>query len=165
MAKTTNKIALFTGSFDPITKGHISIVKRSLNLFDNIVVCILKNSNKKSFLSKKDRIEIIEDAFKNTKKVTADFYDGLAVEYAKKIKATAIIRGIRNNKDFEEEKNMALINKNLERKIETFFLVSEPKTSFISSSLIRELAMLNKDISKFVTIYAKEKIEKKIKCK
>ena len=134
--------AIFPGSFDPFTLGHLDILKRSLLLFDEITVGIGKNINKKTMFTENQRISFIKDCFKNEPKIKVESYEGLTINFCKKIGANFIVRGIRNNGDFEFEKAIARTNRKLS-KIETVFLLTSAKTSFISSSIVREL-IINK---------------------
>jgi pantetheine-phosphate adenylyltransferase len=132
------KKAIFPGSFDPFTLGHLDILKRSLLLFDEIIVGVGKNINKKTMFSEKQRVSFIKDCFKNESRIKVESYDGLTIDFCKKNDANFIVRGIRNNGDFEFEKAIARTNRKLS-KIETVFLLTSAKTSFISSGIVREL--------------------------
>lgn len=134
--------AVFPGSFDPFTLGHLDILKRSLLLFDEITVGVGKNIDKKTMFSEKQRISFIEKYFKNEAKIKVESYNGLTIDFCKKLGANFIVRGIRNNRDFEFEKAIARTNRKLS-KIETVFLLTSAKTSFISSSIVRELILNN----------------------
>jgi pantetheine-phosphate adenylyltransferase len=134
--------AIFPGSFDPFTLGHLDILKRSLLLFDEITVGVGKNINKKTMFSEEERVSFIEQCFKDEPKIKVESYDGLTIDFCKKLGANFIVRGIRNNGDFEFEKAIARTNRKLS-KIETVFLLTSAKTSFISSSIVRELILNN----------------------
>ena len=134
--------AIFPGSFDPFTLGHLDVLKRSLSLFDEITVGIGKNDKKKTMFSEQQRIEFIKKCFINESKIKVESYEGLTIDFCKKIGAKFIVRGIRNNGDFEFEKAIARTNRKLS-KIETIFLLTSAKTSFISSSIVRELIVNN----------------------
>ena len=134
--------AVFPGSFDPFTLGHLDVLKRSLLLFDEITVGVGKNIDKKTMFSEKQRISFIEKYFKNEAKIKVESYNGLTIDFCKKLGANFIVRGIRNNRDFEFEKAIARTNRKLS-KIETVFLLTSAKTSFISSSIVRELILNN----------------------
>ncbi|MBT3523919.1 pantetheine-phosphate adenylyltransferase [Flavobacteriaceae bacterium] len=138
------KKAIFPGSFDPFTLGHLDILKRSLLLFDEIIVGVGKNINKKTMFSEKQRVSFIKDCFKNESRIKVESYDGLTIDFCKKNDANFIVRGIRNNGDFEFEKAIARTNRKLS-KIETVFLLTSAKTSFISSGIVRELITNNGD--------------------
>ena len=138
------KKAIFPGSFDPFTLGHLDILKRSLLLFDEIIVGVGKNINKKTMFSEKQRVSFIKDCFKNESRIKVESYEGLTIDFCKKNDANFIVRGIRNNGDFEFEKAIARTNRKLS-KIETVFLLTSAKTSFISSGIVRELITNNGD--------------------
>jgi len=141
--------AIFPGSFDPFTLGHYDILKRSLSLFDEIIVGVGKNNQKKTMFSEKQRLSFIENCFKDEKKIKVEAYQGLTIDFCKKVGASFIVRGIRNNGDFEFEKAIARTNRKLS-KIETIFLLTSAKTSFISSSIVRELILNNGDYKQLV---------------
>jgi pantetheine-phosphate adenylyltransferase len=132
------KKAIFPGSFDPITLGHFDIIRRSIPLFDEIVVAIGINAEKKYMFSLEDRKRFIEEAFADEPKISVVTYEGLTIDFCKKIKAQFILRGLRNPADFEFEKAIAHTNRRLS-KIETVFLLTAAKTSYISSSIVRDV--------------------------
>ncbi|RSK39219.1 pantetheine-phosphate adenylyltransferase [Mangrovimonas spongiae] len=141
--------AIFPGSFDPITLGHYDIIKRGVKLFDEVVVAIGVNAEKKYMFSLEERKAFIEASFKNEKKVKVVTYEGLTVDFCKEIDAQFILRGLRNPADFEFEKAIAHTNRKLS-KIETVFLLTAAKTSYISSSIVRDVIRNNGDYSKLV---------------
>ena len=134
--------AIFPGSFDPFTLGHLDILKRSLSLFDKIIVGVGRNNQKKTMFSENERINFIKNSFKDESRVEVMSYQGLTIDFCKKVGANFIVRGIRNNGDFEFEKAIARTNRRIS-KIETVFLLTSAKTSFISSSIVRELILNN----------------------
>lgn len=144
-----NKIAIFPGTFDPFTIGHQSLVKRSLSVFDEIVISIGVNEAKKSYFSLEKRIRMIRDLYETNPKVSVASYDCLTVDFAKKIGAGFIIRGIRSVNDFEYEKTIADMNRKIAG-IETFVLFTEPEYTHISSTIVRELLRYGHDIKDFV---------------
>ncbi|MFN0253987.1 pantetheine-phosphate adenylyltransferase [Pedobacter ureilyticus] len=144
------KIALFPGSFDPITIAHVDIVKRSLPLFDKIVVGIGLNSSKQNFLSAEKREEIVKSIFAGDTNVDIQTYQGLTIDFAKKIGATYMVRGIRSASDFEYERAIAQINKSMMPDVETIILLSRPEYSAISSTIVRDILRNNGDVSQFV---------------
>ena len=150
------KIALFPGSFDPITKAHVDILLRSVNLFDKVVVGIGINSTKVPLLDLDTRAKMLKKVFANEPKIEVSQYSGLTVEYCKTIQATYIIRGIRTVSDFEYEKAIAQMNHALVPEIESIFILSKPGYSSISSSIVREILRNNGDIRQFIP---KEAIE------
>ncbi len=144
------RIAVFPGSFDPITKAHVDILKRSLSLFDKIYLGIGINSSKKSLLSIAKRIEMVTAVFSNEPKVEIVTYEGLTVNYCQKIGASHMIRGIRTVSDFEYEKAIAQMNHALIPEIESIFIVSKPGYSSISSTIVRDIMRYGGDVAQFV---------------
>lgn len=138
------KKAVFPGSFDPITLGHVDIISRALPLFDEIIIAIGVNDAKKYMFSLEERITFIKDTFKNEPKIVVDRYTGLTVEYCKKVNAEYMLRGLRNPADFEFEKAIAQTNRKLSG-IDTVFLLTSADTSFISSSIVRDVIRNNGD--------------------
>tara|TARA_B100000809_G_scaffold256738_1_gene297150 strand:- start:5 stop:475 length:471 start_codon:yes stop_codon:yes gene_type:complete len=145
-----NKIGVFPGSFDPFTKGHENIVDRFLPLFDQIIIGVGGNSSKKYMYSQECRIKHIQSIFENEPKIVVENYSGLTVNFCLEKKAQYLLRGLRNTTDFNYEKSIALMNKELE-KIETLFLMTDEGFSHISSTIIRDVAKNNGDIGRFVT--------------
>lgn len=143
------KKAVFPGSFDPLTLGHCDIINKSLDLFDEIIIAIGENSDKKNMFSMDDRKKFIHDEFKNQQKLKILSYDGLTVNFCKKIDANFIVRGLRNPADFEFEKTIAQTNKKLTG-IETVFFLTSPETAYISSSIVREIINNKGDYTKLV---------------
>ena len=144
--------AIFPGSFDPITNGHLDVIKRSAQLFEHVYVVILTNTAKKPLFSAEKRQMLVEDAIKDLSNVTVLLKEAdLTVNVASQLGAQVIIRALRNAQDFEFEKNIAEMNKNLAPQIETMLLVTDPKYSFVSSSLIKEVARFKGDVSQLVS--------------
>lgn len=144
------RLAIYPGSFDPVTYGHIDIVERGLNLFDKIIVAILVNPGKKSLFTVDERIEMLKESLKPFSNVEIDTFGGLLVDYAAQMKAQAILRGMRAVSDFEYEFQMALMNRKLRREIQTVFLMTGLRWIFTSSSIIREAAQFGGDINDMV---------------
>src|ERR1700759_2900256 len=144
------KIALFPGSFDPVTKAHVDIVKRSIGLFDKIYIGIGVNSSKKGLLSIETREKMLRAVFENEPKIHVVAYEGLTVDFCKSIGADYMIRGIRTVSDYEYEKAIAQMNHSLVPEIESIFIVSKPGYSSISSTIVREILRYKGDISQFV---------------
>jgi len=130
--------AVFPGSFDPLTLGHTDIINRALNLFDEIIIAIGNNTSKNYMFSLDQRVKFIEQTYAGEKKIKVDTYEGLTIEYCKKVKSAFILRGLRNPADFEFEKAIAHTNRKLS-KIETVFLLTSANTSYISSSIVRDV--------------------------
>ena len=143
------KIALFPGTFDPFTIGHLSLIARGLKLVDEIIIAIGINANKKTFYSLEQRMETISRLFQNNPCVSVQSYTGTTVDFAQEMGARFILRGIRSVHDFEYEKNIADVNRQLSG-IETFVLFTEPEYTHISSSIVRELLSYGKDVSAFI---------------
>ena len=144
------KIAIFPGSFSPFTIGHQSIVDRALPLFDKIVISIGINSEKPQYFSIDKRMQWIKDVYNNNPKIDVKQYKGLTVDFCKKENANYILRGLRDSNDFKFEKNIAHMNKELNPNIETIFIITPPKISHISSSIIRDIIKNGGDVSKFI---------------
>ncbi|MDQ7948324.1 MAG: pantetheine-phosphate adenylyltransferase [Pedobacter sp.] len=144
------KIALFPGSFDPITIAHVDILTRALPLFDQVIVGIGLNSAKQNFLSAGKREEIVKAIFAEHDKVQVELYEGLTVDFCKKINATYMIRGIRSAADFEYERAIAQINQRMMPEVETILLLSKPEYSAISSTIVRDILRNKGDVSPFV---------------
>lgn len=143
------KKAIFPGTFDPFTIGHHSLVKRSLELVDEIVIAIGINDFKKAYFPLDKRVEMIELLYKDDKRISVNTYNSLTVDYAKEIDANFIVRGIRSVNDFEYEKTIADMNRKIAG-IETFILFTEPELTHISSTIVRELLRFGHDVSEFV---------------
>lgn len=144
------KVALFPGSFDPITNGHVDIIIKGLSIFDHVIVGIGNNADKKYMFSLDQREKWIQDIFINEPKVTVKSYTGLTVEFCKKQKAGFILRGLRNAPDFEFEKAIAHMNHAIAEEIQTIFVLSDLRNGAISSSIIRDILRNNGDVTKFV---------------
>lgn len=144
------RIALFPGSFDPFTIGHESIVRRSLGLFDEIIIAVGKNSTKTNLFDLEQRVKWIEDVFKDTKQVKVDSYSGLTIDFCKKVRANYILRGLRTSSDFGFERGIGQVNKAMLPEVETVFILSLPEHSAISSTIIRDIIRNGGDASQFV---------------
>ena len=144
------KIAVFPGSFDPITLCHVDIIKRSLKLFDKIIIGIGENKDKKYMFSSAKRTEFVYETFQNEKNIVVIPYEGLTVNFCKKNDAKFIIRGLRNPADFEFEKSIALTNRKINNDVETVFVLTSKEYSFISSSIVRDLIKNNGDFKLFI---------------
>lgn len=144
------KTAVFPGSFDPITTGHIDIVYRALPLFDRIVVAIGINENKKTLFSLEQRLQWLEDVFRDDEQITVDYFQGLTVDYCKKIGAHFLVRGLRSASDFDYEKTISQVNTTIGEDLETVFLISQPKYSHISSTIVREIIKAGGDAAQFL---------------
>jgi pantetheine-phosphate adenylyltransferase len=157
------RIAIYPGSFDPVTNGHIDIVKRGLKLFDIIVVTILINPSKNVLFTVNERLEMLKNSLKGIDGIEFDTFDGLTVDYAHKRGAHAILRGMRAVSDFEYEFQLALMNRKLNREIQTVFLMTGLRWIFTSSSIIKEAARFGGNIEDMVPPIVNQEIKKKIK--
>lgn len=157
-----SRIVLFPGSFDPFTNGHLDTVERASKLFDQVVIAVATNTSKSALFSLEEKITFIKSAVEHIGNVrVTEHSGGLTVELAKKIGAIALLRGLRNNADFEYESTIATMNKIQHKDIETIFLMSNEKYRFLSSSLIKEVAMFGGDVSPLVPAVVNEAIKKK----
>ena len=143
------KKAVFPGSFDPITIGHVDIVKRGIKVFDEIIIAVGDNTDKKYMFPKEKRVEFVKQTFNNYDNIKIESYDGLTVDFCKKNNIEFMIRGLRNPADFEFEKSIALTNREM-TDIETIFFLTSPENSFISSSIVRDLIRNNGDYKLFI---------------
>lgn len=159
---TKPRKAIYPGSFDPVTYGHIDVIRRAGRLFDQVIVVIAENSEKRPFFSVEERITLMKRAVGSWKGVAVDSFNGLTVEYAKKQKAEIIIRGLRATSDFDYEFQMALTNRELSKAVDTLFLMPAEAHLYISSKLIKEIAERRGDISSFVPPFVREAMKKKL---
>ena len=153
------KIAIYPGSFDPITNGHLDIIKRAVKIFDKVYVAVLKNVEKHPHFTLEDRIEMVKESVKGVDRVEVEKFDGLVVDYAVSKGACAIIRGLRAVSDFEYEFQMALTNANMKPEIETIFFMTSYQYSYLSSSLVLQIATLGGNISEFVPECVRKKLK------
>lgn len=144
------RVALYAGSFDPITKGHEDLMSRSLSFVDKLVVAVARNSAKTPTFTVDERVALIKAAMSNEKRIEVRSFDGLLVDFAREVKASLLIRGLRAVSDFEYEYQMALMNRHLAPGLETVFMVPSLETTYISASLVREVARFGGDISQLV---------------
>lgn len=158
------KIAIYPGSFDPITKGHLDILNTAAGIFDKVIIAVAHNSEKLGFLPVETRVRLIKDSVKDLKNVEVDFFEGLTINYANQKGATVLIRGLRAVSDFEYEMQLSQANSALDSNVKTVFLTTKPKYNFISSSTIREIFINKGDISKFVPEPVFEYLTKEYKC-
>lgn len=155
------KRVIYPGTFDPVTYGHIDIVKRAVNLFDEVIVTVAINPTKNQLFSTAERVMMLKESLKDYSRVSVDSFDGLVVEHAKQVGATGIIRGLRQISDFEFEFQMALMNRKLAGDITTIFLMPHEKYTYLNSTVIRNLASLHADVSDFVPPNVHEALKKK----
>ncbi|MCM3726065.1 pantetheine-phosphate adenylyltransferase [Neobacillus cucumis] len=155
------RIAVCPGSFDPITYGHLDIIKRGAKVFDVVYVSVLNNSAKSPLFSIEERMNLIRTVTKDLPNVRVDVHSGLLVDYAKSVNANAIIRGLRAVSDFEYEMQITSMNRVLNEDIETFFIMTNSQYSFLSSSIVKEVAKYNGDISSLVPPVVEKELNKK----
>jgi pantetheine-phosphate adenylyltransferase len=157
------RLAVFPGSFDPLTNGHVDIILRSARLFERIVVAVLVNQDKKALFSPAERVGMIREVFREYPNVEAESFDGLLVEYARRRRASAIIRGIRAVSDYEYEFQMALMNRHLEPMLETVFMMPAEQYTYLSSRLTKEVFSLGGSVSGLVPAVVEDWMKKKQK--
>jgi len=151
--------AIYPGSFDPITNGHLDIIKRASNIFDKVIVVIAENSRKKSFFSIEEKKVMINKVVKDLKGIEVQSFNGLLIDCVRSNKANVILRGMRAISDFEYESQFALINKKMAPEIETIFMVTSTKYSYLNSSIVKEIASLNGCISDLVPAYVAKQLK------
>ncbi len=155
------KVAVYPGSFDPITYGHLDIIRRGLSIFDEIIVAVAKNSQKNSLFSTDERVELIQNVLQSEGRVSVDTFSGLLIDYVSSRKAHVIIRGLRAISDFEYEFQIAQMNSTIGREIETLFMMTSLQYGYLSSSIVKEVCSLNGDIDMFVPPEVKKALRQK----
>ncbi|GEN95999.1 pantetheine-phosphate adenylyltransferase [Pediococcus ethanolidurans] len=144
------KIAVFPGSFDPLTNGHLNIIKRASKLFDELVIAVAVNTSKSALFSSEEKVHLIDEAVKDLANVRVITVQGLTVDLFKNLKATTLVRGLRDEEDYRYERQIAEMNHQLENSVETVFLMARPQDTYVASSIIKEIVKMHGDISKFV---------------
>ncbi len=155
------KIATYPGTFDPITNGHIDIIQRASEIFDEVIVTVAINPGKTPLFTTEERLELIKESLKDHQNIRVDSFDGLVVDHAHNVGAASIIRGLRAVSDFEYEFQMALMNRKLAKDITTIFLMPNEKYTYLNSSIIRNLAQFGSDVSDFVPKVVQEALKNK----
>lgn len=155
------RIAVYPGTFDPVTFGHLDVISRASELFDKVIVTVARNSSKRPLFNDEERVKMIRLAVKKHKNVSVDSFRGLLVQYAKKKGACAIVRGLRAVSDFEYEFQMALTNRKLAKGITTVFLMPHEHYTYLNSSIVREIALFGGDVSKFVPPIVRKELKRK----
>ena len=155
--------AIYPGTFDPITNGHLDLIKRALKLFDEVVVAVAADSSKTSTFSLAERKDMIEQCLQGVLNIRVVSFEGLLMDFVQKVKARAVIRGLRAVSDFESELQMALVNRKLYEEVETVFLTPKGEYIYLSSSIVKELAELGGCVDDMVDPYVKGKLEKKFR--
>jgi pantetheine-phosphate adenylyltransferase len=154
-------IAIYPGSFDPFTNGHMDIVHRGLEIFDNIIIAVARNSEKNSLFSVAERVDMISRLVKDDPRVQVDAFEGLLVNYVVNKEARVILRGLRAVTDFEFEFQLAQMNHTVCEQVETLFMMTSPECAYLSSSIVKEVGRLGGDISKFVPALVKDELSRK----
>lgn len=154
---------IYPGSFDPVTNGHLDIITRCAEKFDEVIISVLSNNKKNSIFTVEERIELIKGSTKHLNNIQVDSFSGLLTEYAKSKECSTIVRGLRAVSDFEYEMQMALVNRKIYPKLETLFMVSSSKVSFLSSSVVKEIASFEGEISCFVPEVVEVALREKFK--
>ncbi|MGE3276248.1 MAG: pantetheine-phosphate adenylyltransferase [Vicinamibacterales bacterium] len=160
-ADTGRRLAVYPGSFDPLTNGHVDIIRRGAKLFDEIIVAVLVNAEKQPLFSNEERVAMIRDVFGDSPNVEVDTFDGLLVDYATRRGACAIVRGLRAVSDFEYEFQMALMNRRLAPQLETVFMMPAEQYTYISSKLIKEVFMLGGEVKGLVPPVVEDRLRSK----
>lgn len=155
------KKVIYPGTFDPVTNGHIDIISRAIELFDEVIVTVAKNPGKTALFSVEERVEMLRESLKDLKSVAVDSFDGLVVDHAKQVGAIGIIRGLRAVSDFEYEFQMALMNRKLADEITTILLMPHARYTYLNSTIVRNLAQFQGDVSEFVPPIVVEKLKTK----
>ena len=156
------KTVIYPGSFDPLTNGHLDVIQRAARLFDRVIVAVARKGGKQALFGLAERKTMIEHSTANLSNVSVDIFEGLLVEYVEQQSGHAVIRGLRALSDFEYEFQMALMNRSLNEKVETLFMMPRASYSFLSSHLVKEIATLGGDVSAFVTPEVKEALAGKL---
>ena len=157
------RTAIYPGSFDPLTNGHLDVIERAVKLFDHVIVAVAKNESKQPLFTLEERVELVRRCIKHIPNTEVDSFDGLLVEYANQCKAQAIVRGLRAISDFEFEFQLALMNRKLNEKVETIFMMPKDTYTFLSSRIIKEIARLGGDITAFVPTQVRTALLEKLK--
>lgn len=158
-----NKIAVYPGSFDPVTFGHLDVIQRAAKVFDHLTVAVLINENKKSLFTVEERLDILRNEISGMKNVSCSSFSGLLVHYCQQNHVTAIVRGLRAISDFEFEMQMAQMNRKLYDEVETVFFTTKAEHSYISSSLVKEVAKFGGNIDSLIPEYAIMKVQEKLR--
>jgi len=160
-----SRLVIYPGSFDPLTYGHIDLIKRALKIFDKVIVAVAHNPDKNPIFSVEERVAMLKKATSGFKRVIIEDFDGLVVEYAKRKKVNIILRGLRMISDFEYEFQMALTNRKLSCEIETLFLMPSESYSYLSSKLLKEACQLGADLSNFVPKFIEKKLKERLRAR
>jgi pantetheine-phosphate adenylyltransferase len=157
------RTAIYPGSFDPLTNGHLDVIERAVKLFDHVIIAVAKNESKQPLFTLEERVELVRRCTQHIPNTEVDSFDGLLVNYANERKAQAIVRGLRAISDFEFEFQLALMNRKLNEKVETIFMMPKDTYTFLSSRIIKEIARLGGDIAAFVPTQVRAALLEKLK--
>ena len=155
------KLAVYPGSFDPVTYGHLDIIDRGLKIFDSVIVAVARNSEKNALFSVQERIAMLSEILKDRPQARVETFEGLLVDYVRRCGATVVIRGLRAVSDFEFEFQLAQMNRSITREVETLFMMTSVPYSYLSSSIVKEVSSLNGPVEKLVPPLVKEALDKK----
>ncbi len=156
------RTAIYPGSFDPITNGHLDVIHRATKLFDHVIVAVAANDSKQPLFSREERIQMVAKAVRHLPQVQADSFDGLLIQYVERRGADAVLRGLRAVSDFEFEFQLALMNRKLNERIETIFMMPKDTYTFLSSRIVKEIASLGGDVSAFVPAHVRTALVAKL---
>lgn len=156
------RTVIYPGSFDPLTNGHLDVIQRAAKLFDRVIVAVAKNERKSPFFTMEERVKLVSDAIKHIPHAEADSFDGLLVDFVEKRGGQAIVRGLRAVSDFEFEFQLALMNRKLNERIETIFMMPKDTYTFLSSSIVKEIVRLGGDVSSFVPTHVQAALKAKV---
>ncbi len=157
------RTVIYPGSFDPITNGHLDLIQRATKLFDQVIVAVAKNESKAPLFTLSERLELVAQSIQHLPNVSADSFDGLLVDYVEQRSGQAVIRGLRAVSDFEFEFQLALMNRKLNERVETIFMMPKDTYTFLSSRIVKEIARLGGDVSAFLPSQVREALVKKLK--
>jgi pantetheine-phosphate adenylyltransferase len=157
------RTVIYPGSFDPLTNGHLDVIQRATKLFDRVIVAVARSESKHPLFTLKERVQMVEHAVKHLPNVTADAFEGLLIEYAERQSAQAVIRGLRAVSDFEFEFQLALMNRKLNERVETIFMMPKDTYTFLSSRIVKEIASLGGNVSDFVPGHVRTALTAKLK--
>ena len=157
------KIAIYPGSFDPVTLGHLNIIKRAANCFDKLIVCVMVNSSKHGMFTPPERVELLRRATQRFPNVEVDYSDELLAAYARRRGAKVVVKGLRAVSDYEQEVQMAVINRKLNHNLETMFLASSEKYTYLSSTIVKEMARYGADLKEFIPREIVEDVQERLR--
>lgn len=157
------KIAIYPGSFDPVTLGHLNIIKRAANCFDKLIVCVMVNSSKHGMFTPPERVELLRRATQRFSNVEVDYSDELLAAYARRRGAKVVVKGLRAVSDYEQEVQMAVINRKLNHNLETMFLASSEKYTYLSSTIVKEMARYGADLKEFIPREIVEDVQERLR--